>query len=162
MKQIKSILQYIFKNFWRTILPVVPTAVLLGFFYRPAFSLTFIRDYSNTEINGLGDVFGLLYSSSPIYWLLILPIMFVVLLISGSYLITMVYKHFRTGKISVRTPLININHGISSILPTILIIFAVMIVYKFLFACLISLISMLPAATITHNEGFLPVSFKYV
>jgi len=147
MGQIKKILSYMTKHFWRLILPVVPSAILFGLFYEQAFSLTFVDKYSVTPIRGLGDVFGLVFSGEWWYYVLLLPVMFIILICSGSYLVSMVYKHFRTGKISIRTPFVNMNHSFGAILFAVFVVFVGMLLYKFIFACIVSFISMIPATT---------------
>ena len=147
MRIIKKILSYMIKNIWRLLLPVVPSALLLGFFYEPAISLTFIKEYAVTGIDSIADVFALIFSTEWAYYAIGLPAFFVIMVASGSYLLSMVYKHFRTGKISVRTPFVNMNHSVGAIMFAIICLFVVMLIYKFLFSCLVSLISMITAKT---------------
>ena len=147
MRIIKKILSYMIKNIWRLLLPVVPSALLLGFFYEPAISLTFIKEYAVTGIDSIADVFALIFSTEWAYYVFGLPAFFVIMVASGSYLLSMVYKHFRTGKISVRTPFVNMNHSVGAIMFAIICLFVVMLIYKFLFSCLVSLISMITAKT---------------
>ena len=130
-----------FKHLPRLILPVAPAAVLLGLFYRQSRTLIFIRDYGQASSTMIADVFGMLFSSNILYYLLLLPAFFIVLSFSCSYLLTMVYKHFRTGKLSVRMPLSNVNHGLEAIMPNIALIFLMLLVYKALFGCVVSLLS---------------------
>ena len=130
-----------FKHLPRLILPVAPAAILLGLFYRQSRTLIFIRDYGQASSTMIADVFGMLFSSNILYYLLLLPAFFIVLSFSCSYLLTMVYKHFRTGKLSVRMPLSNVNHGLEAIMPNIALIFLMLLVYKALFGCVVSLLS---------------------
>ena len=129
-----------FKHLPRLILPVAPAAILLGLFYRQSRTLIFIRDYGQASSTMIADVFGMLFSSNILYYLLLLPAFFIVLSFSCSYLLTMVYKHFRTGKLSVRMPLSNVNHGLEAIMPNIALIFLMLLVYKALFGCVVSLL----------------------
>ncbi len=140
MRYIRKIFIYIFENFRRTILPVLPSAILLGIFYRQTTTLMFIKRFSVTDIRFFGDIFSLLFSSNATYYFLLLPIMFVFLCFSCSYLLAMVYKHFRTGKITMRMPLSSVNHGLETVGIIVSIIFIVMLVYKLLFSCVLSLV----------------------
>lgn len=141
MRYVKQTLYYMFKHLPRLILPVAPAAILLGLFYRQSRTLIFIRDYGQASSTMIADVFGMLFSSNILYYLLLLPAFFIVLSFSCSYLLTMVYKHFRTGKLSVRMPLSNVNHGLEAIMPNIALIFLMLLVYKALFGCVVSLLS---------------------
>lgn len=158
MKYIRKIIIYLFGNFRRTVLPVLPSAVLLGIFYRQTATLMFIKRFSITDIEFFGDVFTLLFPSNATYYLLLLPIIFVSLCFSCSYLIAMVYKHFRTGKITMRMPLSSVNHGLEAIIIILSIIFIVLLVYKLLFSCIISLIITMFPPKGTPNGGLIAIT----
>lgn len=138
---VKKVLYYMFRHFPRVILPVIPSAVLLGIFYRQSRTLTFIRDYGQAADVSIGGVFGMLFQPSFVYYFVLVPAFFVAVSFSCSFLLTMVYKHFRTGKLSVRMPMSNVNHGLESVMPTVAIIIVTLLAYKALFACVVSLLS---------------------
>lgn len=137
----KKVLYYMFRHFPRVVLPVLPSAILLGIFYRQTRSLTFIREYGSATELTIGGVFGMLFNDNLLYYLLLVPAFFLVISFSCSLLLTMVYKHFRTGKLSVRMPMSNVNNGLESVMPTVAIMIASLLAYKTLFACVVSLLS---------------------
>lgn len=120
---------------------MLPSAILLGLFYRQTRTLMFIRDFRQAESTSIADVFGMLFIGNVWYYVVLLPVFFVAVSFSCSYLITMGYKHFRMGKLSVRMPLSNVNHGLESVMPAIGIIMLGLILYKALFGCFVSLVS---------------------
>ena len=141
MKYVKQVLFYMFRHFFRVILPVLPSAILLGLFYRQTRTLVFIRDFGQSDSTSIADIFGMLFIGNVWYYVLLLPVFFVSVSFSCSYLVTMVYKHFRMGKLSVRMPLSNVNHGLESVMPAIGTLMLVLLLYKALFGCFVSLIS---------------------
>ncbi len=157
VKYIKQVLYYMFRHFPRVVLPVLPSAILVGIFYRQSRTLTFIREYGNTENLSIGSVFRMLFQSYPVYYIVVLPAFFVMVSFSCSFLLTMVYKHFRTGKLSVRMPMSNVNHGLESVMPTVAIAFLSLLAYKALFACVVSLLSEMFAPVGKPDGGLIAV-----
>lgn len=144
-----------FRHFFRVILPVLPSAILLGVFYRQSRTLVFIREYGEAENTMIADVFGMLFSDSAWYYVILIPLFFIVVSFSCSYLLTMVYKHFRTGKLSVQMPLSNVNHGLEAVMPTTGVIILLLLVYKALFGCFVSLISEVFIGSMSPSGGII-------
>lgn len=141
MKYIRQVLYYMFRYFPRVVLPVLPSAILLGIFYRQTKPLVFVKDFAEAESTVIADVFGMLFEKNVWYYIILLPVFFVAVSFSCSYLLTMVYKHFRTGKLSVRMPLSNVNHGLEAVMPSVALIMVMLMAYKALFGCIVSLIT---------------------
>lgn len=139
MKYIRLILKYIGRNIVRTFIPIFPVALFMGLFYQQSPTLVFIKDFGETEIMGFGDVFHLLFPDNPLYYFLVIPIFLILLAFSCSYLIAMVYKHFRTGRLSMRMPLANVNHGLHSVGLCIVLFLTIFLIYRVLFGAIVSL-----------------------
>ncbi len=134
MKYVKMTISYLFKNFWRVFLTLIPISVLCAFFIKPLTSVTALYYITKEEfIEPKGLVETLDFASE---WYYIFIYLGIIALLSAflSYAYITMYRHMRTGKISIRTPLRYMNGGF---IPFGKVIFCIG-VYIFLMQIIIS------------------------
>lgn len=128
MKYTAKTFQYLKKSFWLIGLLSLPAAIVLGFFAKPMSSVTFIPNYISSEINSFGDMFYLMSNGNSFKYIYPMFLIFFTLLASVSAILSVIEKHFRTGKLAIKKPLSEINNNLIPVLKIILVLTLVMIV----------------------------------
>lgn len=86
------------------------------------------------------DVFIAVFNENMLtYWYMI-PVCFLTMLLGFSYLLNMIEKHFRTGRLTLRHPAAQINNTFTSVLFCLFLVCALYALYSILAVCVISLI----------------------
>lgn len=145
---IKKTLSYIKKAFFPLMLMAIIPSVFLGFFFKPISGLTFLPQYFAAEDMSFKQIFWLLFGReslvisgfNPAFYILIFFVAFVLLTLACSYGLSMVEKHFKTGKI-IHDPIRSINNSIISVIKTFCIILSVYLLLMLLQSGLILLVN---------------------
>ena len=160
MKYIRLTFSYLTKNWWRMLIPLLPIAVCAGFFIEPYESASALYDVAVKRPNGFDEiakVFHLIPTWQEVLFTLLTIVVGAVFI---SYSFIAVYRHFRTGKFSIRTPLPYINSGILPVLKIILIITASVVLYRVVIVFVIVLFNMMLSAL--HVSYVVTMVFVYV
>lgn len=141
MKYAIPTLKYIVRNFPRLLLGIAPVTVAAVFFLHPI--NTFVYNPSAVPA-GLKDFPALFFwqfrSEISSRWYL--HIAFAVIhLLTCCYLTAIVEKDFKVGRLSVRSPLYNINNTFPPVAKAYFVIGTTFFVYKLLLTCIFTLIS---------------------
>ncbi len=151
MKYIKKTIIYLFGNFWRVFLTLIPISLLCAFFVKPLTSVTSLYYITAEEFRDPKNLIETLDFGGEWYYIFIY--MGIVLLLSAflSYAYITIYRHMRTGKISIRTPFRYINGGF---IPFCKIMICISL-YIFLMQLIIS------GVLVLLNSVFMSLNFPY-
>ncbi|MBO5224004.1 MAG: hypothetical protein J6C23_05785 [Clostridia bacterium] len=143
--------KYLFGNFWRVFLTLIPISVLCAFFIKPLTSVTALFYITAEEFHDPKDLIESLDFATE--WYYIFVYLAITLLIAAflSYAYITMYRHMRTGKISIRTPLRYMNGGF--------IPFAKMLLCIFVYIILMQLI--ISGVLVLFNSLFSSLSIPY-
>lgn len=111
MKHIGMTIKYLFSNFWRLFITLIPICVLCAFFIKPLTSVTALYYVTREEFIDPKGLIDTLDFATEWYYVFIYAGIVLLLAAFLSYAYITVYRHMRTGKISIRTPLRYMNGG---------------------------------------------------
>lgn len=140
MKYVRMTLKYIWKNFPRLLLSIAPLTVLTVFFLHPANVFVFNPIFSPEALDGFGSIFRWLFRIDAQLWYMY-PVVVVVHLLTACYLIAIIEKDFKVGRLSVRSPIHNINNTFPPVFKGYFLLVVTANVAKILWVCLLTLIS---------------------
>ncbi len=109
------------------------------FFRQTACVYDFYSRIFANDSKGFGDVFGLIFHVGFLKRVYPAVIIFVTLLISLCLSLSVIEKHFRVGKLTLRKPFSEINNSFFPVLKVLLCLTAVMIIYSLLVISFVSL-----------------------
>ena len=105
MEYVRWTITYMFRAFGVLALVCLPAAAVLGIFTKPMASLSYLPDYANTYVRGFKDMFWLVFNRYATRYVYPLFLIFIALVFCSSLALSVVEKHFRTGKCMLRAPL---------------------------------------------------------
>ncbi len=143
MTYIAKTFSYIKKSFWVLLLIAVVPAVLLGLFVRPLGFVTFIPDFAVSAINSYADIAWLIFDRHATVYVYPLLLIFVTLTVCMALALSVIEKHFRTGKLMLKAPLRDLNSSLFPMLKTLAFIIAVYMLFKFILSGLVTLLHFL-------------------
>lgn len=139
MKYMSKTIEYIKKSFWILFPIALFPAALLGIFSRPFAFITFLPEYAATKVNGYADVAGLIFKLPAITAVYPVFLIFVAVTITTALSLSVIEKHFRTGKLMLKAPVHDVNSSFFPALKAVAVISAIYLFIKFLFSGLITL-----------------------
>lgn len=139
MKYIGETFAYLKKSFCLIALVCLAPSVALGFFSKPLSLLTFVPVYSGSFVRGFGDVFRIILNADSLKRIYPPVIVFVLLLLSLCIGLSVIEKHFRIGKLTLKKPFAEINNTFFPVLKVMLLMTAVIALYALLTVSLVSL-----------------------
>jgi len=140
MKFLRETFIYLKKAFWVAIIVALLPAILFAVFLKPVNILTFLPSYYNTFITGAGDIFSLLFKDFKWDSLLIYPLLLLVMQIYYSVSLAMIEKHMRTGKLTAKKLMYDLNNNFISTFATLLFFVIVYILISILLSSLLTLL----------------------
>ena len=123
------------------LLTVLPVAIFAAFVISPTVDAVtvFVEDYQGYRGDFLKilSAFGITFDWQKMLLHLAFILVATVFL---SYSYIAVYRHFRTGKLSIRSPLPYINSGFIPMLLSILVLYFFYVVFNFVVGCVVALV----------------------
>lgn len=115
------------------------------FLSTPYWEVSFVTGYNFNPFISFGELFGMVFDD---YWKYVWPVVLISTLqiTASSLIMSAIDRHFRTGKMSLRSPFRLMNMSIVPILLSVLIMCAVGIVWRFVLYGLVSLAQTIAAA----------------
>lgn len=141
MKYVKATLKYIFGHFPRIMLISVVPALFFAFFLHPDAFGIIVRAEDIKNVTGFIDELYLCFNPAVTFkrpYLILIG--FALLLVSVSYTMGMIEKHFKVGRLSLRSPLSNVNNCVLPVALMLLIILLAYFVYRLLLFCVLTLL----------------------
>ena len=160
MNNVKMTILYVCKSFWRLLIPTLPVAICMALVLKPLSSVTSLYAFTKQEVYGSSGIFKALGYGFELADILKYIALILITTVFVSYAYIAVYRHFRTGKFSIRNPLPYINGGFFPILKTMLIIFVYTIGYEALLGCVLILFNTLIAPL--SYTAFLVITYVLV
>jgi len=139
MKFIKESLSYIKRALLRAVIFAALPAVVLGYFLKPVNLFGFLPLYYKGRVDGFFDIIKMFFVESGIKTLFVFLLLFVLLLIYFSISLGMIEKHLRTGKLSTRRLIADLNNNIISTMISFVLFAAVYIVILLLLSVVMTL-----------------------
>lgn len=140
VKYIKESFSYLFKHFPRTFVLVIVPSFLVCFFMQTS-DVTFGSFFAEfKQMRTFYDVFISVFNVNMLTHWYMIPVCFLAMLLGFSYLLNMIEKHFRTGRLTLRHPAAQINNTFTSVLFCLFLLCALYALYSILAVCVISLI----------------------
>ena len=130
MKYIKKTIKYLCGNFWRVFLTLIPISVLCAFFVKPLTSVTALFYVTVEEYRNPKEIIDTLDFVGEWYYIFIYLGIVVLLSAFLSYAYITIYRHMRTGKISIRSPIRYMNGGFIPFFKVLLCICAYIIIMQ--------------------------------
>lgn len=144
MKYVKATLKYLFSHFPRLIVISVIPAAFAAFLMEPQGFVVIMGAETLEKVHTFADVFFLVFNRNLILrrpYLIVIGLL--LFMISISYTMGIVEKHFKVGKLSLKNPFSNINNCFSSVFKAFGLLIIIYIVYKFLLVCVLMLLSLI-------------------
>ena len=160
MKNVKMTISYMFKSFWRLLIPTLPVAICMALVINPLNSVTALYDFTVDKVYGSNEIFEAFEYNFVWADIFKYAICILISTVFLSYAYIAVYRHFRTGKFSIRNPLPYINGGFFPILKTLLIICSYTIGYEALMVCVLILFNTI-IATLSYT-AFLIIAYVLI
>lgn len=139
MLYVKKTFSYLSKSFWLLALVSLIPAILLGIFLRPLGFITFLPDYAATAVDAYGDIAELIFNTYALVYVYPIILIFVALALCCSLALSVIEKHFRTGKLMLKAPLADINSSLFPTLKTLAVLVGTYLLWKFLLSGLTTL-----------------------
>lgn len=143
MTYIAKTFSYIKKSFWVLLLIAVVPAVLLGLFVRPMGFITFIPDFAVSSINSYADIAWLIFDRHATIYVYPIILIFVALTVCMALALSVIEKHFRTGRLMLKAPLRDLNSSLFPMLKTLAFMLAAYMLFKFILSGLVTLLHFL-------------------
>ena len=143
MKYIKITISYLIKNFWRLFLTLVPASVVCAVFLNPLSSVTSLYYMIKEQTSNPRDLIENLDFATEWYYIFIYAGVVLVLSVFISYAYITVYRHLRTGKISIRSPFRYVNGGFIPVVKMMSLMGVFMILVQFILTGLLYLINVI-------------------
>ena len=143
MTYIAKTFSYIKKSFWMLLLIASVPAVLLGLFVRPLGFITFIPDFAVSEINSYADIAWLIFDRHATMYVYPMILIFATLTVCMALALSVIEKHFRTGRLMLKAPLRDLNSSLFPMLKTLALMFAAYMLFKFIVSGLVTLLHFL-------------------
>lgn len=140
MLYIKKTFSYLKKSFWILALIAAIPAVVMSLFFRPLSFITFIPQYSSTVINSFTDVAWLIFDKYSITHVYPLVIVFILLVLGCSLMLSIIEKHFRVGKLMLKAPIKDVNNSLFPVLKTLAVIVVIYLLWNFILAGITTLL----------------------
>lgn len=151
MRLIGATIKYLGKNFYFLIIGAIVPAVLLGIFSRPSGWFFFLTEYGTLDIKNLGDVLAAVMPTGIFGRIYPFVLIFISLLLACSLLFTVIGKHMRVGRVSLRNPVALINADFIEVFLTLVIAGAIYHAWQFLLSCALTLNHFLLTGSGTPN-----------
>jgi len=158
MRFIKDTLSYLKSAFWVAALVAAVPSILLGLFVKPMSTLTFLTDYYRMEIGGFFDIYKLMIVDRGFDTVWIALLVLVTLLIYFSVSLAMIEKHMRTGRLTARRLVADLNNNIIS---TVMSLVAFGIFLAVVQVLLSSVLTLLHSIVGTHTATPKPMDCVY-
>lgn len=131
------------KSIWILSLVNILTATVLGFFTKPMISLAYFPGYKDMNVNSFLDIFLMMFNDKALTKVFPLIIIFVMLFFSCCISLSIIEKHFRVGKLMLKTPFKQINNYFLPVLLCLVILSLIIFVYGLLQSGMISLLHLI-------------------
>lgn len=120
-------------------------SVAACFLSTPYWEVSFVTGYGFDPFISFGELFGMVFDD---YWKYVWPVVLISALqiVASSLIMSAIDRHFRTGKMSLKSPFRLMNMSIVPILLGVLVMCAVGIVWRFVLYGLVSLAQTISAA----------------
>ncbi len=151
MKYISQTFSYLKKNFPLILLAMIVPSIAACFLSTPFWEVSFVSGYDYDPFIPFGKLFGIVFDD---YWKYVWPVVLISALqiASSSLVMSAVDRHFRTGKLSLKSPFRLMNISIFPVFLGVIIMCAVGIVWRFVLYGLVALVQTIAAAA-TLNAG---------
>ena len=143
MIYVSKTFSYMRKSFWLLALISLVPALLLGLFVRPMGFISFVPDYASTTVTSYADIAWLIFDRYATVYVYPIVLIFVTLVICMSLALSVIEKHFRTGRLMFKAPLQDINSSLFPTLKMLSVITAAYLLYKFILSGLVTLLHFL-------------------
>lgn len=125
------------------LLSLLPALVIALFMDPQGFGLLIPID-ELALVQDFADVFFLVFSPRLVNkYFYMVPIVLALVIVSMSYTVGIIERHFRSGRLSLRSPLSVINNCFVPILTVILLLLLIYFVFKFLLVCILALLCLI-------------------
>ncbi len=121
---IKETMAYLKRVFWVAVLIALVPSIVFAFFLKPANTLAFLPEYYSGSIDGFSEIFLIILGAEKWKDLFVFPLLMIFALVYFSISLAVIEKHMRTGRLTARRLLSDLNN---TIIPTVisLLFFAV-------------------------------------
>ena len=158
MRFFKNTLSYLKSAFLVAALVAVIPSILLGIFVKPMSTITFLADYYHVKIVNFLDIYRLMIIDRGIDTIWIALLVLVSLLIYFSISLAMIEKHMRTGRLTARRLVADLNNNIMS---TIISMVAFSIFLAIVQVLLSSVLTLLHSIVGSHTAVPKPMECVY-
>lgn len=152
MTYVAKTFSYMKKSFWLLALIALVPAVLFGLFVRPLGFITFVPDYATTTVTSYADIAWLIFDRYAITYVYPIIIIFITTVVSVSLALSVIEKHFRTGRLMLKAPLQDINSSLFPTLKTLAVVTGIYLLWKFILSGLVTLMHFLISGSGTPNS----------
>ena len=139
MKFVAPTFAYLKKSGWLPLLVMLVPATVACFIYSPYDELTFIASFDYKAYIPIGRTFNLMFGES---WKFVWPVVVIGVfqVVASSLAMSAIDRHFRTGKLSLRSPARLLNYSIFPLAVCVAIMCVTAIVLRFVLFGLVSLV----------------------
>ncbi|MDR0426536.1 MAG: hypothetical protein LBH24_05115 [Clostridiales bacterium] len=141
MLYIRMTLKYCVKNFPRLILAAAPLVVAAAFLLNPVNVFVYGERFAPEGLDGFRHIFFWLFRREIVGRWYQYAIAFVLHFLTCCFLIAIVEKDFKVGRLSVRSPFYSINNTFPPVFKTYLVVFVAVLLFKSLLMCVLTLFS---------------------
>lgn len=139
MKYLGQTFSYLKKNFWLPVVVMIIPAVVACFLSTPFWEVSFVSGFDYDPYVSVSHTFRIIFGDSwQYFWPVIVISVFQI--IGASLIMSAVDRHFRTGKLSLRSPWRLVNYSIFPMFVGIMIMCAVSVLWRFVLFGLVTLV----------------------
>ena len=143
MTYVAKTFSYMKKSFWLLAPIALAPAVLFCLFVRPLGFITFVPDYATTAVTSYADIAWLIFDRYAVTHVYPIVIIFITTVMSVSLALSVIEKHFRTGRLMFKAPLQDINSSLFPTLKTLAVVTGMYLLWKFILSGLVTLMHFL-------------------
>ena len=138
VKYLYQTFSYLKKNFWLAVAVMIVPSVVACFLSVPYWEVAFVTGFDYNPYIKVGATFALVFDDS---WQFLWPIVLISALqvVASALIMSSIDRHFRTGKLSLRSPWRMINNSIFPIAIGVVLMSVLSVVLRFLLFGLVSL-----------------------
>lgn len=139
VKYLEQTFSYIKKHIWLPAVIMTVPAVVACFLSTPYWEVAFVAGFDGAPYKSVGDTFHLIFGDS---WKYIWPAVLVSLvqIFGAAFLMSVMDRHFRTGRLSFRSPLTMVNNSVFPIAVGVVVMGGFSVLWRFVLFGLVSLI----------------------
>ncbi len=139
VKYLAQTFSYLKKSFWLPLVAMVIPAVLACFLSTPYWEVSCVAAFDYNPYRSASETFGILFGDS---WMFVWPVVLIAAfqILGAAIVIAAVDMHFRTGRLTVRSPLRHINNTVAPIAIGVAVMSVFSILWRFLLFGLVMLV----------------------